>query len=522
MPGTDASEPRPLIGVLVAEDDGRLRTAICDLVSRAEGLELVAVAADADEAIERARALAPEVALLDVRMPGGGGLRAAREISVISPATRSIALAASHDRSDVLGMLRAGTVGYVLKGGLPEEVVEAIRRAARGQSSLPAAIVSELVADLLRESAEPGDADDALLQSEACFLSLLESIPDAVALSDANGRIELANEHAGRLFGYTREELIGQKIETLLPRGVDKRRPSLRSGSAGQSHTRAGATGLESIGRRKDGSALPISLSLAEIEADEGPLVAAFVREIGTTGTTVELDRATNERRALLAHLVSTVEDVRGRIAADLHDDAIQVMTVASMRLEMLRRSIDGPEKLPRLNELEQAIQLSLARLRHLIVELRPPALEAKGLSAVLHAYLAETADPTGTSYRVEDMLSNEPSGVTRLILYRITQEALTNIRAHAAAANATVTLEERGGGYQVAIRDDGAGFSPESLDPGRGELGLAGIREWAEIAGGWLRIESAPNDGTTVEFWIPAAESDTGARLHPGGADDS
>ena len=106
------------------------------------------------------------------------------------------------------------------------------------------------------------------------------------------------------------------------------------------------------------------------------------------------------------------------------------------------------------------------------------------------------------------------------MILYRIAQEVLTNVRKHAGAENAIVTLDARDGGYYVRVRDDGVGFTPESATARPGHLGLAAIRERAELAGGWLRIESAPNDGTTVEFWIAAGAGDDLRASEPSSTD--
>jgi len=91
------------------------------------------------------------------------------------------------------------------------------------------------------------------------------------------------------------------------------------------------------------------------------------------------------------------------------------------------------------------------------------------------------------------------------VILYRIAQEVLTNVRKHAHAKNTTVTLMTRDGGHHMSIRDDGVGFTPESTTARPGHLGLAAVRERAELAGGWLRIESTASQGTAVEFWLPA-----------------
>jgi signal transduction histidine kinase len=225
--------------------------------------------------------------------------------------------------------------------------------------------------------------------------------------------------------------------------------------------------------------------------------------------TRAEEVRGIAERRAALARLVSAGEEERRRIAGDIHDDSIQVMTAAGMRLQILRRSLDDPEQLSLLRELDETVKLSISRLRHLIFELRPSALDNEGLSAALRAYLDEADATTATTYLLDDRLTSQPSEANRVVLYRITQEALTNVRKHARASHASVTLGSRDGGTYVTVRDDGVGFTPDIATARPGHLGLAAIRERAELAGGWLRVESNPS-GTTVEFWIADEAGET------------
>jgi signal transduction histidine kinase len=253
---------------------------------------------------------------------------------------------------------------------------------------------------------------------------------------------------------------------------------------------------------RKDEVVLDVVMKISAVRDVDGEIIgtAVIARDVTTLKAQAELER----ERALLAQLVDAGEEQRGRIAADIHDDSIQSITAAGMRLQILRRTIDDPEQLQLLGELEKTIQLSISRLRHLLFELRPPELDTDGLSAALEMYLAETESQGATNHRLEDNLSVQPPLQTRTILYRIVQEVLANVRKHAQAENATVTLEERDQGYVVRVSDDGIGFAPEELEPVPGHLGLAGMQERASLAGGWLRIDSSPGKGTTVEVWIP------------------
>jgi len=135
---------------MIAEDEESVREALAELVGSDPALEVVGAAPDADAAVALAAAVSPDVAILDVKMPGGGGPVAARRIRTEHPATQVVAFSAYQDRATVLEMIRAGAVGYVVKGTAPEELIATIHRAVRGEGSLSV----EVTADVIHELAE--------------------------------------------------------------------------------------------------------------------------------------------------------------------------------------------------------------------------------------------------------------------------------------------------------------------------------------------------------------------------------
>jgi EAL domain-containing protein (putative c-di-GMP-specific phosphodiesterase class I)/CheY-like chemotaxis protein len=146
------------VRVLIADDQAGVRDALAALVAGDDALALVATASDASEAVMLAKTHQPDVAIVDVRMPEGGGPEATRGIASASPRTRVLALSAHTDRETVLDMLRAGATGYLVKGAGGREVLDAISRSARGErrlsSEVIAEVVSELGAHLAREDRE--------------------------------------------------------------------------------------------------------------------------------------------------------------------------------------------------------------------------------------------------------------------------------------------------------------------------------------------------------------------------------
>jgi len=223
---------------------------------------------------------------------------------------------------------------------------------------------------------------------------------------------------------------------------------------------------------------------------------------------TLELQqRLDGKRRALVESMVTAQEAERKRIAADVHDDSIQAMAAVGIRLQVLRRKIDDPALLEGLSAIEDTVAETVSRLRSLLFQLDPAGLESVSLSRAVQTYIDHTFRDSGVSGRVQGLLSHEPPPETRVILYRIIQEALTNVRKHAGASLVTVTLAEDEVGYTVSIRDDGRGF--DIADTGAlnlpGHLGLRGMRDRAQAAGGLVQAESTVGTGTVVRIWIPA-----------------
>jgi DNA-binding response OmpR family regulator len=145
-PPDESYLPNPF-RVLIADDEPEVREILISVVDADPGLELAGVAADAEKAVEVARVTRPDVALLDVSMPGGGGVRAALGIGWRSPQTQMVALSLHEDRATIVEMIRAGATGYLVKGASCEEIIEALRWAAQGRGYFPLGVVRTLAGE---------------------------------------------------------------------------------------------------------------------------------------------------------------------------------------------------------------------------------------------------------------------------------------------------------------------------------------------------------------------------------------
>lgn len=224
-----------------------------------------------------------------------------------------------------------------------------------------------------------------------------------------------------------------------------------------------------------------------------------------------QLSTANERLLSLTSHLVSAQEDERRRISLELHDEAGQALTALKLNLALLQSEL--PDQLSNARgQISEAIALTektMEDLRALAYNLRPPAIDAVGLGQTLHDYCQRVARQTGIQVVYQDRLLPGLPGHIQISIYRVVQEALTNIVKHSGAARVEVCLENDAEEILVHVTDNGRGFSPEkpnSPDISRG-LGLIGIQERMEALGGAFEIVSHPGMGTQLIARIPLQE---------------
>jgi signal transduction histidine kinase len=218
------------------------------------------------------------------------------------------------------------------------------------------------------------------------------------------------------------------------------------------------------------------------------------------------LEQRETLRRELLRHTVNAQEDERGRIARELHDETSQLLSALSLELATLgafaHRRPQMQESLERLQNLSRQMSQGLYELVYM---LRPAQLDDLGLVPALKSLIENEYHPKGLSVTLEELGTPtrfEP--IIETVLFRVAQEALTNVSRHAMTGQAYVQLDYSGEQVRLTICDEGRGFDPhEPLHPPRG-WGLAGMRERVEAVSGEFKIISGVNKGTTIEVVIP------------------
>ena len=406
----------------------------------------------------------------------------------------------------------------IVSGTIGEETASDVMRAGARDfirksnlARLPAAIERELddsQARLERSRAMSARETAEYEAREARRLQqlVINSVPIVLYAVDADGVFTLCEGRGLDAIGLKAGEVVGRRVLDLYG-DIDGVPDHLRRVLAGEKHE------------------VDMTLKETKFHLVSSPIQDPAGAITGMTGVAIDITersrkdeqlRATinelaelaDERRRLLRHLVMAQEQERKRIAADLHDDTIQVITAVGIRVGTVHRKLAGTPYADVLQRLEVEIANAVKRTRRMLFDLHPRSLESSGLHEALEEYLGQVTADDGMETKLHGSLSEEPPLETRMVLYRVTVEAVTNVRKHAKAKNVNVSISSVKRGVLVKVEDDGVGFNPDIVKSEPGHLGLTAMRERVRLGHGWLRVESAPQEGTSVEFWMPVSSN--------------
>jgi PAS domain S-box-containing protein len=355
-----------------------------------------------------------------------------------------------------------------------------------------------------------GTPRGAGLEGLAASLGLgFERATVGMALLDLDGRVVRANRSLCELLGRSPAELAGR---SLLARVRRQDRADLVGRVAA-----ALASGEEAprVEHRcvLDGG-VEVAASVTVLRHAGGGALLAECHDL------TELGRAERDRRSLLRQLVTAQEDERRRLAASLHDDTIQALAAALLLLDVLEaravRALDDRDGAGAALEavrftaggIRRNVEHGLQSARTFMFDLRPLELDEVGLEAAVRRQLERLAERYGWSVELGWTPGGVLDGDRETILFRAVQELLANVARHAGASSVSVRARRAGGMVAVEVADDGAGFDPDealALAPTTGHVGLRSMAERIEGAGGALRVQAAPGQGTRVEVRLPA-----------------
>jgi PAS domain S-box-containing protein len=378
-----------------------------------------------------------------------------------------------------------------------------------------------LVTAAIRDISVRKDAEEHLAQMEGRYRGLLEAAPDAMVVVNQVGEIVLLNVQVEKQFGYRRDELLGQKVKNIIPEGFAERLIADGTRTAAEALAQQIGTGIELIGRRKDGSEFPIEIMLSPLESPEGILVTAAIRNITErkraeqhlVKTVAELNRSNDELqqfayvashdlqeplRMVASYTQLLAERYKGRLDSDA-DEFIAYAVDGSNRMQVLiqdllaysRAGTNG--KALRKISSDNALTEALANLRATIQE--------SGAVVTHDSLPLITTDGTQLAQIFQNLVGNA-------IKYR-----------SAAVPNVHISAVKNGGNEWIfSVRDNGLGIDPQYFDrifvlfqrlhgqtefKGTG-IGLAICKKMLERLGGRIWVESQPEKGSTFHFALP------------------
>jgi PAS domain S-box-containing protein len=356
-------------------------------------------------------------------------------------------------------------------------------------------IVAELMASYTEAALDP--------------LGVLESAMDAIIAIDESETVVLFNAAAERTFGCPAASAVGGPLERFIPERFRAAHHGhiRRFGETGTT-TRMMGSRLELFGLRADGAEFPMDASISQVTVEGRKLYTVILRDVSRRKAAEEaLQRSYDELREMSGVMNEVREAERTRIARELHDELAQSLTAVKMDVAWLAARLPKEEKalVQRADRMKHLVDTTVMAVRRIAADLRPVMLDDLGLVPSIEHLVHSFSERAGIVARLDAPAEDIPPGDPLATgVYRIVQEALTNVARHANATEVGVSLRMDGDRLRVEVRDNGRG-----LGENRGEgksYGLLGMRERAQTLGGSARIYSPPGGGTIVEVTVPVA----------------
>jgi PAS domain S-box-containing protein len=343
----------------------------------------------------------------------------------------------------------------------------------------------------LRDITDLKAMEKAWRLSEERFRSIAQLARDAIVITDSQGVISSWNKGAEDIFGIPEKETMGKAFIYLLPETEREKYQSLFEDSL--------STGkpLESQALRKDGTVFPVEISVCAWMTGGDRYYGSIIRDIS------ERKQAEETRIRLLERVMTAQEEDRRWIARELHDETGQSLTSLLVGLRMIEDARTLKKARLEAGRLRSITAQTLDDLGRLAKGLRPIILDDLGLVVALNRHAAEFGRSFGISidFKIRGLESKRLPLAVETALFRIAQEALTNIARHANARNILIELTETETEIDLRLMDDGKGFNIETVT--KEHLGIHGMKERAALLGGLVKIDSKHHQGTTVHVSI-------------------
>ena len=360
---------------------------------------------------------------------------------------------------------------------------------------------------------KPARAAPALKRPEASdtLAAFIQSAMDAIIAVDARQHIVLFNAAAERIFGCKAADAVGETLDRFIPERFRKaHREHVREfGATGTTVRRMGGE-VALYGLRADGEEFPIEASISHTRTGGRELFTVVLRDISIRIEAVaEIERSHRQLRDLYQQMHEVREGERVRIARELHDELAQWLTALKMDVSWLagRLPQDDDRLRDRVERMKQLVDTTVTSVRRIAADLRPAMLDDLGLvpaiEHLLHAFSQRTGIVVGLDTSTSDIEFREPLATA---VYRMVQEALTNVARHARATEVRVTIRVKADELTISAWDNGIGITTAKLQSGK-SLGILGIKERARTLGGAADVRGAREGGTVVEIKVPVKQ---------------
>jgi len=449
------------------------------------------------EALEKTRGMELVLAIIDVRMPGMNGYELALKMNEnrMENKVPVIFLTANYiNEADVLKGYDFGAVDYITKPFASQMLLSKINVFLdlfnQKQIIIRDAALLKQYADELTE------ANTALQKSEMKYRSYTDNAPDGVFVANETGRYIEVNASACRITGYSQDELLKMSIPDMLPEA------SLQTGLEHFKKTAEnGFSKADLLFRHKNGSHRWWTVESVRLTEN---------RYLGYTKDITEKKIAEEELKSSLAQLhqlTHHIEEVREKervaISRELHDDLGQALTAIKIDLGIIRKKVLDSTVILKLDKVSALVGETIKTVQRLTSQLRPSIIDDLGLEAAIEWYTREFAERN----EVEIKLDMDPGIVippdTSLNLFRIMQEALTNISRHSKATHVDVGLHQSRESFYFSISDNGIGITESEINS-KTSFGIMSMKERAISLGGKFTIYRDADNRTTVKLVIP------------------
>ena len=342
-----------------------------------------------------------------------------------------------------------------------------------------------------------------LAGAELAYRILFDQMNEGAVTLTRDGVIVYCNRRFADIVRTPLARVIGAPLRGFVPPAEQPAFDALVE--AGHRENRRGDT----IFRAEGGARVPVSVSIAPLQLEGS---ADVIGVIGVVTDISERERAEELRNRLIQQAVTAQEEERRRIARELHDEAGQSLTALLVGLRTIEESRTIAEAAELAQRLRGIAAQTLDEVGRLSRGLHPSILDEVGLPAAVTRHAQEFAHLHGVAVdvRIEGLESEILPPLVQTTVYRVLQEALTNVAKHARARSVSVRLVRGKAAVELRVQDDGAGFDPAAGaeaaagDPGDRHLGLQVMRERAALLGGSLEVESRAGGGTTITAHFP------------------